>query len=114
MDYITLIQVRNEETCRDCFVKCHAENTSTPIKCSWWPSPITWKNSGMNIGRWTVYCEQWYRKRRGLFEAGRFGEAKLHSMDQWKATLRLSEKLTKGLINSLDSSSAEFIAGNVI
>ncbi|KAJ7489196.1 hypothetical protein FB451DRAFT_979116, partial [Mycena latifolia] len=59
-------------------------------KCaSWWPTPAAWHGSGLNIGRWTPACEDWFQDRLAHIRAG---DAPLHTLNQWKNNLVYDER----------------------
>ncbi|KAJ6551210.1 hypothetical protein B0H19DRAFT_950741 [Mycena capillaripes] len=51
---------------------------------SWWPSAHVWESSGLNMGYWTPFCEQWFQSRQAEI---RTGTALLHDQAQWRQKL---------------------------
>ncbi|EIW58372.1 uncharacterized protein TRAVEDRAFT_124826 [Trametes versicolor FP-101664 SS1] len=48
---------------------------------SWWPRPAQWSYSGMNVGYWTQFCEDWFQLR---LQAIRDSNAAPHSGKEWR------------------------------
>ncbi|KAG2746125.1 hypothetical protein P692DRAFT_201719030, partial [Suillus brevipes Sb2] len=38
------------------------DNAGNVGKISWWPRPQAWAMSGLNVGFWSTWCEQWFQK----------------------------------------------------
>ncbi|KAG2740647.1 hypothetical protein P692DRAFT_201687067, partial [Suillus brevipes Sb2] len=32
-------------------------------KLSWWPRPLAWAGSGLDVGFWSERCESWFQTR---------------------------------------------------
>ncbi|KAI8989149.1 hypothetical protein BD414DRAFT_415633 [Trametes punicea] len=58
-----------------------------PVFFSWWPRPPQWQVSGLNVGHWAEFCEDWFQER---LHAIRQGTAVLYSGAQWRAKVSLS------------------------
>ena len=72
---------------------------------SWWPTPELWDGSGLNFGRWTPWCESWFQKR---LDKLRCGEGVLNNSREWKATIRMFNKV-RPFHQSLSMASAQFL-----
>lgn len=59
---------------------------------SWWPKVNIWDGSGLDLGRWTPFCEGWFKNR---FQSLREGQAKPLTSAQWHKNLRYEQKDTK-------------------
>ncbi|KAJ6504511.1 hypothetical protein DFH09DRAFT_1439992 [Mycena vulgaris] len=69
-------------------------------KVSWWPKPLAFDASGINVGWWTPQWEKWYQTRLQQLESGR---GTLANHEKWKHNIkfeRLGPPYTKGIEKS--------------
>ncbi|KAJ7740778.1 hypothetical protein B0H14DRAFT_2989860 [Mycena olivaceomarginata] len=57
---------------------------------SWWPRPIYFEKSGLNVGWWSPACEDFYQKR--LKQIAR-GDATLPTQGEWKNNMKFDSKV---------------------
>ncbi|KAK7048795.1 hypothetical protein R3P38DRAFT_2505225, partial [Favolaschia claudopus] len=78
-------------------------------KLSWWPKPLAFSHSGLNVGWWSPDCEHWYQQRLAVIQSG---TAKLHTQAEWKNIIRYYQKSREiGTKNELVA--AEFLSVNL-
>ncbi|KAJ7217087.1 hypothetical protein GGX14DRAFT_390918 [Mycena pura] len=59
---------------------------------SFWPHPIAWEQSGLNVGWWSPDCEKWFLKHQEVLAGGDF---KLKTQQQWRSDTRLQHRSLK-------------------
>ncbi|KAK6997113.1 hypothetical protein R3P38DRAFT_2564359 [Favolaschia claudopus] len=64
-------------------------NRQTTI-ISWWPRPINFVKSGINVGWWSPACESFYQRRLAQIANG---QTTLPSQIEWKNNLRFDNKV---------------------
>ncbi|KAJ7437513.1 hypothetical protein FB451DRAFT_1152562 [Mycena latifolia] len=60
------------------------DDTQT-TRLSWWPTPSSFKASGLNIGWWSPACEEWLQKR---LDDIKNGKADLKTQKEWTSNIR--------------------------
>jgi len=59
---------------------------------SWWPKLIAWHNSGMQVGFWSPYCEEWFQLHlKSILSGG----ASPRTSKGWDQALKLARKQSK-------------------
>ena len=76
---------------------------------SWWPMQSTWETSGLDFGRWTPWCEQWFQKR---LDALRCGDAGPYRSNEWRVKIRMFNKV-RPLHEALATASKRFVNNNM-
>ncbi|KAI0652707.1 hypothetical protein C8Q79DRAFT_997666 [Trametes meyenii] len=77
----------------------------TPVYWSWWPRPAQWKSSGLNMGYWTKFDEEWFQERLASI---RRGTSTPMTASLWKAL-----RFHKGSIRiryAVDNESTKFLS----
>ncbi|KAK6988826.1 hypothetical protein R3P38DRAFT_2572887 [Favolaschia claudopus] len=64
-------------------------NRQTTI-ISWWPRPVNFLKSGINVGWWSPACENFYQRRLAQIAKG---DASLPSQIDWKNNMRFDNKV---------------------
>ncbi|KAK7012289.1 hypothetical protein R3P38DRAFT_2790940 [Favolaschia claudopus] len=57
---------------------------------SWWPRPVNFIKSGINVGWWSPACENFYQRRLAQIAKG---DASLPSQIDWKNNMRFDNKV---------------------
>ncbi|KAJ3859441.1 hypothetical protein EV359DRAFT_50836 [Lentinula novae-zelandiae] len=74
---------------------------------SWWPRPISWKSSGLNVGYWSSDAENWFQSHmKGILETP--GSVKPLSNNQWRSVLKFNTDSPK-LSHKNDLLAAEYL-----
>ncbi|KAI0666351.1 hypothetical protein C8Q78DRAFT_984036 [Trametes maxima] len=81
-----------------------------PAHLSWWPRPMQWKTSGLNLGYWTQQAEQWFVTRIGNIRQGR---AEPMSGKAWKSSIRIHSGAFK-LRTVCDRESDKFLSDKLL
>ncbi|KAG2751383.1 hypothetical protein P692DRAFT_20727476 [Suillus brevipes Sb2] len=84
-------------------------------KLSWWPRPLAWAGSGLDVGFWSERCESWFQTR---LENIRQGVSRRHDSSDnngpvnnthWKHGLKFNGA-TKKFKKNLDAACSDFLA----
>ncbi|KAF7365943.1 hypothetical protein MVEN_00469700 [Mycena venus] len=65
------------------------ENQQTTT-ISWWPRPVYFEKSGLNVGWWSPACEAFYQRRLSQIN---HGDATLCTQGQWKNNMKFDSKV---------------------
>ncbi|KAF7349165.1 hypothetical protein MVEN_01438800 [Mycena venus] len=65
------------------------ENQQTTT-ISWWPRPVYFEKSGLNVGWWSPACQAFYQRRLSQIN---HGDATLCTQGQWKNNMKFDSKV---------------------
>ncbi|KAK7030911.1 hypothetical protein VNI00_013857 [Paramarasmius palmivorus] len=68
------------------------DGTFTISKKTWWPKPISWRTSGLNVGYWSSSAEVWFQTRLKQIESK---SATLYSTRGWKDSIKYVRRSTE-------------------
>src|SRR5882724_5067137 len=77
---------------------------------SWCPKLIAWHNSGMQVGFWSPYCEEWFQLRLKSILSGR---ASPRTSNGWDQALKLARKQSK-LVRNYECLAAQFVTDELL
>src|SRR5882724_629764 len=77
---------------------------------SWWPKLIAWNNSGMQVGFWSPYCEEWFQLHlKSILSGG----ASPRTSKGWDQALKLARKQSK-LACNYEHLAAQFVTDELL
>ena len=80
---------------------------------SWWPKQSAFEGSGLNVGYWSVGCENWFQNRLQVIRKYLVGDKQgsiLRMSKQWGTALRLCKE-TKLIHKYNEELSKKYLAG---
>lgn len=60
------------------------------MDASWWPKHTAWVGSGLDVGYWAPFCEEWFQTRRKILQdqgAQKSGAGALRTAGAWRTSL---------------------------
>ncbi|KAG2359108.1 hypothetical protein BDR07DRAFT_1293119, partial [Suillus spraguei] len=94
----TLSQHEIEILCGVYYVDTGIRDQTTTL--AWWPVPDLWDGSGLNMGYWTLSCEQVFQSRlKKICE----GNATLLTTKKWRSDLKYYKNLSKKINNCVEN-----------
>ncbi|KAG1744796.1 hypothetical protein EDB19DRAFT_1632566 [Suillus lakei] len=89
----------------------------TMDKVSWWPRPQAWAASGLNVGFWSMQCEEWFQKRLNNIQEGvsRVRNTCVNddngpmTTTQWRRSLKFNVGTNK-MMKNIDAACSQFLA----
>jgi hypothetical protein len=84
-------------TCLNHLFTGRGEQTTT---LSWWPTPMLWSTSGLDVGYWTHSAEKMFQSR---LTAIRTGRAKLLTTRKWKGELSFYKNQTRKIMAAVEN-----------
>ncbi|OCH84638.1 hypothetical protein OBBRIDRAFT_741245, partial [Obba rivulosa] len=77
-----------------------------PLYYLWWPRPSQWHYSGLNVGYWAPFCEEWFKERLHTIQAG---SAQPHGAKEWRMKVTLTKGTHKVRL-AVDGTSERFLS----